>query len=113
MGERRESHLALVLDLTSARALAWIATRSPGAELTPEAHLFFYDRYTRLAAWHRKHGHSARAVRISAKAEEHWEASGGSGPPYAAAMALPRPRAWVGTDAVSRRRLCGPDDEAA
>jgi hypothetical protein len=112
MRKPSESRWALVLDLVSARALAWIATRGPDTELTPEAHRFFYDRYRRLGAWHRRRGHVSRARQLLAKAELHWEASGGDGPPYAAAMALPRPRCWVRTDAVSRTHLGGPDEAA-
>lgn len=111
MGTPHESRWSLVLDVMSAEALAWVATRRPGAELTPEAHQYFYDRYSRLAAWHRDHGHLWKAERLLEKARSH----GGSpwdGPPYAAAMALPRPRRWVFTDAVSRENLGGPDEAA-
>ena len=112
MRKPSESRWALVLDVVSAQALAWIATRRPDTELTPEAHLFFYDRYSRLGAWYRHRGHLARATRLQARAERHWEASGGDGPPYAAAMALPRPRGWVRTNAVSHTHPGGPDEAA-
>lgn len=106
------SRWPLVLDLTCTQALAWLATRRPGSELTPEVHLFFYDRYARLGAWHRQHGHLARARHLMAKAEAHWDEAGGDGPPYAVAKALPRPKPWVRTDAVSRKHLSGSDDAA-
>lgn len=90
----------------------WLATRAPDSELTSEAHWFFYDRYSQLAEWHRLHGHRERARRLFAKAEAHFDAAGGDGPPYAAAMALPRPTRWASVDAVSRTRLGGPPDAA-
>jgi hypothetical protein len=55
----------------------------------------------------------AQARRYQGKAEEHRRRmGGGDGPPYAAAMAMPRPRRWLQTDAVSRNRFEGPDDAA-
>ncbi|MCC7124448.1 MAG: hypothetical protein IT178_06345 [Acidobacteria bacterium] len=108
----QDSHWALVADVVSARVLAWMATRQPGAELTPDVHLYFYDRYQRLAQWHQQHGHAARARQLLAKAEAHWPSGGGDGPPYAAAMAMPRPTRWTCTDAVSRQSLDGPDEAA-
>jgi hypothetical protein len=44
--------------------------------------------------------------------EAHYHAGGGDGPPYAAAMAMPRPTRFVRTEAVSRSRFSGPDDAA-
>jgi hypothetical protein len=103
---------SLTLDVLSARALVWIASAGRDAELTPEAHSYFFDRYTRLADYHRLRGHDGRAKRFQAKANEHYRAGGGDGPPYAAAMAMPRPRRFVRTDAVSRHRVDDPDDAA-
>jgi hypothetical protein len=40
----------LTLDLFSARVLVWIASFGRAADLTPEAHLYFADRYHRLAS---------------------------------------------------------------
>lgn len=106
------SRWLLTADLCSARALAWVATRGPDAELTADAHLFFYDRYRRLAEWHRAHGHVARARMLFEKAHDHLNAAGGDPPPFAAAMAMPRPTRWVSTDAMSRVHLGGPPDAA-
>lgn len=92
--------------------MAWVATRRPGAELTPEAHRFFHDRYSRLADWHRRHGHLEKAERLLEKAKVHGDIPGGDGPPYAAAMALPRLCRWISTNAVSRSRVDGPDEAA-
>ena len=103
---------ALRLDLISAKALVWIVSIGRDAELTIEAHLYFFDRYQRLADYHRRRGHNARARRLQAKADEHYYLGGGDGPPYAAAMGLPRPRHWLATEAVGRQHLNGPDDAA-
>ncbi len=46
------------------------------------------------------------------RAFEHAQHGGWDGPPYAAAMALPRPRQWLKTNAVSRDGAGGPDDAA-
>jgi hypothetical protein len=108
-----DSLLSLSIDLLSAKVLVWVASVGRDVELTPEAHIYFFDRYRRLAQYHRAQGRAIRANRLQAKADEHYRASGGSdGPPYAAAMAMPRPNRFVRTDAVSRNRMDGPDDAA-
>jgi hypothetical protein len=109
---RMDSYCRLLLDVLSARVLVWVASVGRDAELTPDAHVYFFDRYRRLAAYHRTHGRAEKAKRLQARADEHCEAAGGDGPPYAAAMAMPRPRRFIRTDAVSRNRLDGPDDAA-
>jgi hypothetical protein len=108
--DMENSHWSLSLDVASANALVWFASFGREVELTREAHLYFFDRYSRLAAYHRARGHAAKTRRFEAKADEHRLDNGD--PPFAAAMAMPRPRAFVYTDAVSRRRLDGPDDAA-
>ena len=100
------------MDLVSARVLVWIARFGREAELTREAHLYFADRYHRLSDVHRAHNHVAKANRLEAKALEHNRAAGSDGPPSAAAMALPLPRRFIMTNAVSKRRLDGPNDAA-
>lgn len=103
----------LWLDVLSARVLVWIATVGRRTELTPQAHIYFFDRYKRLAEWHGARGHHRRARRLRAKADEHYvPGADGGGPPYAAAMAMPRPHQFIRTDAVSRTTLDGPDDAA-
>src|SRR5262245_15856932 len=106
-----DSLLSLSVDVLSAKVLVWIASVGRDAELTTDAHIYFYDRYSRLAQYHRTRGHIAKASRFLMKADEHYRAGGG-GPPYAAAMAMPRPSRFVTTDAISRRRMDGPDDAA-
>ena len=104
---------SLSVDLLSAKVLVWIASFGRNAELTPAAHLYFFDRYRRLAQCHRANGRVEKAQRFQVKADEHLRAGGGDdGPPYAAAMAMPRPDRFLRTDAVSRTSLDGPDDAA-
>lgn len=105
-----DSRWSLAFDLLTAKALVWIAARGGPAELTPEAHRFFYDRYVRLAEHYRAKGEFNKAARYRTKAASHY--LGDDGPPYAAAMALGRPRRLIQTDAVSRGRFDGPNDAA-
>ena len=109
---RTDSLLWLSADVFSARLLVWVASVGRDAELTPEAHLFFFDRYCRLAEYHRVRGRAGKAARLQARADEHYDASGSDGPPYAAAMAMPRPARFISTDAVSRSRAPDYDDAA-
>jgi len=103
--------VALCADLLSARALVWLATIRTDGELTRDAHLFFFDRYRRLAQWHRAHGKAARARHFEARAEDHYRSAGGDGPPYAAAMGMPRPFHFVQTTAIGGS--AGRPDDAA
>ena len=89
----------LTLDVLSARLLVWLVSVGRDVDLTPEAHAYFYDRYVRLAANHRARGHHRRAERLETKADEHYVPDN-AGPPYAAAMAMPRPDRFVRTNAV-------------
>ena len=107
-----DSISTLRLDLMTAKALVWVASVGRDAELTSEAHIYFFDRYRRLAECHRRRGHTARARRLQAIADEHLALGGGDGPPYAAAMGMPRPAQWLTTDAISRSHVCGPRDAA-
>ncbi len=107
-----DSVWTLSIDLWSARMLVWVASVGRNAVLTSEAHLFFADRYRRLADCHRVRGHAMKARGLAQKAEKHYRAAGGDEPPRAAAMALPRPRRFVTTNAVSRITLDTPDDAA-
>ena len=106
------SSWSLSADLLSARALVWFASWGRDCELTPEAHRFFFDRYSRLADFYRQHGRLDKATRCQTRAEEHHLDTIDDGPPYAAAMAMPRPRQFLQTNAISARRLNEPDDAA-
>ena len=111
--ERRTDSLwSLRLDLMSARALVWMAIVGRDADLTPDAHLYFADRYGRLARCYQAHGRPTRAAQLQVKADLHYQMGGGDVPPYAAAMAMPRPRWFIRTNAVARHRLDEPDDAA-
>ena len=109
---RTESISGLRLDLMTAKVLVWVASVGRDVELTSDAHIFFFDRYQRLADHHRRLGHAARAARLQTKADEHLKLGGGDGPPFAAAMGMPRPRRWIVTDAIGRHDLGGPKDAA-
>ena len=111
-GPKKESISEVRLDLASAKVLVWIASVGRDAELTADAHIYFFDRYQKLADYHRQRGHAGRAHKLQQKADEHYRLGGGDGPPYAAAMGMPRPRHWFTADAVSGRDLGGPDDAA-
>jgi hypothetical protein len=112
MATSTDSLWSLRFDLVSANLLVWVASSGRDAELRPETHLYLFDRYSRLAELQRLRGREARARILRAKAEEHYRAGGGDGPPYEAAMGMPRPRDWIVTDARSDRVLRPPDDAA-
>jgi hypothetical protein len=95
-------------DLATAHGLLWLA-RAPGAELHPEVHLYLYDRYWRLARYHERRGNKQKALRLRAKAAEHWRHTGDDGPPFAVALAMPVPRPPLLTWAVATRRIRGRD----
>ena len=105
-----DSPWALNTDIFTAKILVWIAGLGREAELTPEAHQYFCDRYRRLAVCYRMRGNSRAAEKADAKASEH--CSDDDGPPYAAAMAMPRPARLTKTNAAGTTRRPGPDDAA-
>ena len=101
--EPEESVWKLRFDVATAKVVVWILSGGRDVELADESHLYLFDRYSRLAGHHRRRGHNKRANRLQAIADEHYELGGGD-PPRAAAMAMPRPRRWISTEAVSRAR---------
>ena len=68
-----------------------------------DSHLFFYDRYSDLADYHRSKGRTAKAAKLPAIAEAHYQAAPGDDEPPLdeAAMAMPVPRPPLDTNAVS------------
>ena len=112
MTAQNDSLTSLRIDLMTAKVLVWLARVGRDADLTPDSHLYFFDRYSRLAVCHRRLGHTARVRRLQDKADVHYRLGGGTGPPYAAAMAMPRPARWLMVDARSRHQLGGPDAAA-
>jgi len=99
-------------DLLVTNALLWVATARRSGEPKPEVHLYLYDRYRRLAEYYARRGQRKKAARLHDKAEAHYRRSGRPGPPFAAAMAMPRPRSPFFTWAVGNREPRGPDDAA-
>ena len=100
-------------DLIITNALLWVAGAGRVGEPTPEVHLYLYDRYSRLAEHYDRHGNKKKARRLRAKAEAHYNRSGHTGPPFAAAMAMPRRRSPFFTWAVAKTRNSrGPNNAA-
>ena len=103
------SHALIVLDIMSMKAFVWVlgiltwAVDPYGGVL--DSHLFFYDRYSDLAEYHRLRGRIARADRLAAIAEAYYQAApDDDDEPEAAAMAMPGPRPPIKTNAVSTTR---------
>jgi hypothetical protein len=102
------THARLVLDLLSMKVFVGLFGR--GGEVL-DSHLFFFDRYSDLADYHRARGRRAKAERLAAIAEAHYQAApGDDDPPEAAAMAMPLPRPTLHTNAVSATRVQKADD---
>jgi hypothetical protein len=99
------AHALLVLDILSMKLFVWVLGRN--GELL-DSHLFFFDRYSDLADYHRSKGRTAKADRLAAIAEAHYQAAPDDDEPEAAAMAMPVPRPPVNTNAVSTTRLTEP-----
>jgi hypothetical protein len=73
-----------------------------------DSHLFFYDRYSELAEYHRLKGRPAKADRLAAIAEAYYQAAPDDDEPEAAAMAMPVPRPRISTSAVGTTRVPKP-----
>ena len=95
-------HARLLVDILSMRLLVWALGRD--RELL-DSHLFFFDRYSDLADYHRSRGRIADADRLTALAEEHYRAAPDDDPPHAAAMAMPVPRPPFNTNVVSTTQV--------
>jgi hypothetical protein len=108
-----ESAWRLRADLTTAKVLIWAASVGRDAALTPETHFYLADRYDRLSHIYRVRGRHAKARRLALLAAEHYHAGGWKGPPFAAAMAMPRPSRWVSVDAVAREGAKITSDDVA
>src|SRR3954464_11154929 len=95
----------LLADIWSMKLFVWVLGRN--GELL-DSHLFFFDRYSDLADYHRAKGRIAKADWLAAIAEAHFEAAPDDQRPDAAAMAMPVPRPPTRTNAVSTRRMTRP-----
>ena len=96
------AHVRLVIDILTMKVFVWLLGRN--GELL-DSHLFFFDRYSELADYHRSQGHIAKAHKLAAVAEIYFKAAPDDDEPPAAAMAMPLPRAPINTTVVSTTRL--------
>jgi len=96
-----------LIDIWSMKLLVWLLGRD--GELL-DSHLFFFDRYSDLADYHRARGRTLKAERFAAIAEAHFDAApdDDDDPLEAAAMAMPIPRPRLNTNAVSTTRMPKP-----
>jgi hypothetical protein len=108
------SHGLVVLDIAAMKVFVWALrdlftwTVDPNGGIF-DSHLFFYDRYSDLADYHRLRGRTAKADRLTAMAEAYYQAApDDDDEPEAAAMAMPVPRPPVRTNAVSTTRVPKP-----
>ena len=111
------SHVLMILDIASMKVFVWVlgslftwAVDANGGVL--DSHLFFYDRYSALAEYHRSQGRMEKADELAAIAEAYYQAApDDDDEPEAAAMAMPVPRPRLNTNAVSTRRLPKPPSD--
>lgn len=108
-----DSAWRLRADLLSAKGLLWIAGAGRSGDPSPQVHLYLYDRYWRLAVVMERKGRASRAAAYRARAVEHYRLSGHDGPPFAAALALPRPGVFAFTRAIGAQRPGADEDDAA
>jgi hypothetical protein len=105
------SHALIILDIASMKVFVWMLGQSFTWLVDPnggilDSHLFFYDRYSDLAEYHRVRGQSKKADRLAAIAEGYYQAApGNDDDPEAAAVAMPVPRPPIRTNAVSITRV--------
>jgi len=97
------THLRLLLDTWSIKV--FVSLLGLDGELL-DSHLFFYVRYSELAEYHRARGRHAKADKLEAIAEAHYQAAPGDDePPEATAAAMPAPQPPMITNAVSSKRV--------
>jgi len=99
------AHARLLVDIGSMKLFVWMLGQN--GELL-DSHLFFFDRYSDLAEYHRLKGRTAKAERLAAIAEAHYQAAPDDDEPEAATMAMPVPRPPLNTNAVSTTRMTKP-----
>jgi len=103
-------HTLIVVDIMSMKVFVWVlgsAAVDPNGGIL-DSHLFFYDRYSDLAEYHRLKGRTAKADRFAAIAEAYYHPAPDDDEPEAAAMAMPVPRPPINTNAVSTTRVPKP-----
>jgi len=100
------SHALIVLDIVSMKLFVWALgnlftwAADPNGGIL-DSHLFFYDRYSDLAEYHRLKGRIGKADQFAAIAAAYYQSSPDDDGPEAAAIAMPVPRPRVNTNAVS------------
>ena len=104
------AHVCVLLDVLSMKAFVWMFGQN--GELL-DSHLFFFERYSDLADYHRQKGRIAKADKLAAIAESHFQAAPDDDEPpeKAAAMGMPVPPQRTRTNAVSTTRLKKPSGE--
>jgi hypothetical protein len=108
------SHALIVLDVASMKVFVWVLAQLFTWAVDPncgilDSHLFFYDRYSDLAEYHRLRNRTAKADRFAAIAEAYYQAApDDDDEPEAAAMAMPVPRRLIRTNAVGTVRMPKP-----
>jgi hypothetical protein len=108
------SHAFIVLDIVSMKVFVWVLGQLFTWAVDPnggilDSHLFFYDRCSDLADYHRLKARAAKADRLAAIAEAYYQfAPDDDDEPEAAAMAMPIPRPPINTNAVSTIRVPKP-----
>jgi len=108
------SHTLILLDIASMKVFVCVLGQLFTWAVDPnggilDSHLFFYDRYSDLAEYHRSKSRTAKADRLAAIAEAYYQAApDDDDEPEAAAMAMPVPRPLIRTNAVSTTRVPKP-----
>jgi hypothetical protein len=103
-------HARLLLDILSIKIFVWMLGQN-GTLL--DSDLFFFDRYSELADYHRRKGRIAKADRLAVIAELHYRRAPDDEPPEAAAIAMPVPRPRTSTKVVSTSRVKKPSSEGS
>ena len=108
------AHAVLLVDILSMKVFVWALGKLFAWAVDPnggilDSHLFFFDRYSDLADYHRLKGRTAKGDRFAAIAEVYYQAAPDDDePPEAAAMGMPVPRPPINTNAVSTKRVTKP-----
>jgi len=108
------SHALIVLDILTMKVFVWVLGQLFTWAVDPnggilDSHLFFYDRYSDLAEYHRRRGRTAKTDKLAAIAEAYYQAApDDDDEPEAAEMAMPVPRPLIRTNAVSTTRMTKP-----
>ena len=111
------SHALIIFDIASMKVFVWVLGQLFTWAVDPnggilDSHLFFYDRYSDLAEYHRLRGRISKADRLTVVAEAYYQAApDDDDEPEAAAMAMPVPRPLVRTNAVSIIRVPKPRED--